>query len=196
MIPNEVKLWASMLKGDKNALESIYRSNVRDLFDYGNRISHDHITTEDCIQDLFIEIWTKRNRLNETQNVKAYLMLSLRRRIYRKQTVSKKHIDINERSPEFPFEPDLESLILDEESNKETHIKLKRAMEALTDQQKEILYLKFECNMKSKEIADMMEMKDQSVRNAIHRTINKLREKLILGLLMSTFPLLPYYMFK
>ena len=76
-------LWEKMLKGDKKSLEAIYIDHVDALYDYGRKFSMDHSLVEDCIQNLFIYIWEKRDTLSQTTYIRSYLMLSLRRRIIR-----------------------------------------------------------------------------------------------------------------
>lgn len=38
---------------------------------------------KDCVQDVFVDIWTYRYKLNEAIVVKAYLLSSVRKRIAR-----------------------------------------------------------------------------------------------------------------
>ena len=52
-------IWKDLLKGDKNALASIYSDHFDKLYNYGCRISKDAGIVEDAIQDLFIELWNR-----------------------------------------------------------------------------------------------------------------------------------------
>jgi RNA polymerase sigma factor (sigma-70 family) len=192
----EEQLWIKLLQGDMNALESIYRSYVQILYDYGTRISDENEIVEDCIHNLFADIWLKRKKLQAAPNVKAYLMLALRRRIIRQLSSQKRVSSIDNNQYLFKTETDIQEQHIDQESRTIIQKKLKLALEKLTDQQREMLYLRFQQNLKSKEIAQILGMKDQSVRNAIHRAIMKLRELMVFALLLSTIMLLMYLILK
>jgi hypothetical protein len=57
---DEKSLWHDLLNGDKIALEFIMNEYMDSLFLYGKRFSTDTNFIEDCIQDLFIGIWQRR----------------------------------------------------------------------------------------------------------------------------------------
>ncbi len=61
----ETDVWKSLLKGDRRALGEIYTRYFDKLYNYGSKISHDAAITEDAIQDLFIELWNRRQNLND-----------------------------------------------------------------------------------------------------------------------------------
>jgi len=178
---SEDKIWAKMLQGDKNSLELIYRQYVQSLFAYSIKLCQNKELAEDAIQNLFIDIWNKRNNLKNTENVKAYLFLSLRRRIYRE--IKKQNKITNTEIHEGTFlevEDNRESRIIKDEETEIQDKKLKSAMQFLSKNQKEIIYLKFEINMSNQEIADLLNINNQSVRNSLHRAISKLKKLMIL----------------
>lgn len=185
-----------MLRGDSKALEALYRQNVQLLFDYGMKITRDAMITEDGIQSLFTDIWEKRERLNTTMHVKAYLMLSLRRRLIRKLSNHQKKLSIDESTYQFSPEVDPESEWIDKESSDARLNQLNKALDQLNAQQKEILFLKYHRGLKSQEIAEILGIKDQSVRNALHRTIEKLKHLMISLLFVSTIASVWYSIIK
>lgn len=179
--------WSKMLQGDNKALEVIYRDHVHALYEYGNKISGNEVMTEDCIQALFIEIWEKRKNLSETKHVKPYLMLSLRRRIYREIRSGRNEIGLESISNfEAQIDLDPESTLIAAEDKSALKERLEKALSSLNEQQKEILYLKFEQNLSNQEIATILGIKHQSLRNALHRAINKLKDLLLFLTILST----------
>ena len=54
--------------------------------------------------------------------------------------------------------------------------KLGLALKALTDRQREVIYLKFNQNMSYEEIGDILGINYQSIRNLAHRAITELRK--------------------
>ena len=49
--------------GRKAALEKLYRSHAPILLRYGSKFSADWQLVEDCLQDLFIDLWQRREQL-------------------------------------------------------------------------------------------------------------------------------------
>ncbi len=80
---SDLILWRQFQAGDGSALETLMTIYFRVLFNYGTKFSRNHEFVKDCIQDLFLHIWQSRQKLNPEVNVKAYLLASLRRQIYR-----------------------------------------------------------------------------------------------------------------
>src|SRR5437763_1042907 len=108
-----------MLQGDHFALAQLMELYVNTLYNYGIRFSNDHAMVEDCIQNLFIGIWQRRDFLSTPLNLKSYLFSSLRRMIHRKVQLVKKMSVISfskNDSLGFDFEVSIEhSLIKKEE---------------------------------------------------------------------------------
>src|SRR5690606_21215281 len=76
-------LWSQFKSGNKKALESIYRSYINDLINYGYKITPDADLIKDAIQDLFIELWKSRENLCNVIEPKFYLFKALRNKLYR-----------------------------------------------------------------------------------------------------------------
>jgi len=174
-------LWEKMLKGDKKSLEAIYIDHVDALYDYGRKFSMDHSLVEDCIQNLFIYIWEKRDTLSQTTYIRSYLMLSLRRRIIR-EIKNDKTKDLSNSVVHFFEEPGLgmEDEIIRDEIEEKRHFQLKGAIEKLSPKQREIIYLKFNQNMSNQDIADLLGINNQSVRNSVSRAINSIKKYIFL----------------
>ena len=76
-------IWQQFLSGNVTAFEKLMSIHFRTLFHYGCKFSRDHEFVKDSIQDLFMHLWEKRERLNADAAVKPYLMASLRRLMHR-----------------------------------------------------------------------------------------------------------------
>jgi len=174
------QLWDDMLKGNKKSLEIIYRMHIHVLYDYGRKFSNDTGLVEDCIQNIFIDIWNKREKLGRTNHIKSYLMLALKRRIFRSQSKLKK-INLIESNDNLNFDLTLskEDMIIQLENEIELHAKLKIALDKLSKKHKEILYLKYQQNLDNKAIAKLLDINYQSVRNSLHRAINRLKNNML-----------------
>ena len=177
--------WNLFRAGNKDAFEHIYRMHINSLYGYGRHFSKEINVVEDCVQDMFIELWSRRSNLGDTDNVKGYLFLSLRRRIIKQVKVSK-NISLEEDMSKLNFDAELsiDHIMINEELTNEQSTLLKNAFETLSPNQREILYLKFHQDIDSKDIAVMLDINYQSVRNAISRALIKMRKQMSLLLLL------------
>ena len=92
-------LWSLYLKGDKEALEQIYRRYYPLLLNYGCRLSANQDLVQDCIQNLFIKLMSKSRNLSDTPSVKGYLLKAFRNNLLDSLEKEEKHNDfIFERS--------------------------------------------------------------------------------------------------
>lgn len=172
-------LWSQLKAGDKIALERIYRDHAAVLIKYGRKFSADGQLVEDCLQDLFIEIWKNREGLGNTDSIRKYLLASLRRKIIR--TISNARISGQE--PEehhFTAVFDIESQWETEEWDNERRQKLQKALESLSKRQQEVLYLKYFMEMDYTQIGEIMELNYQSARNLAHRALEAMRDIMLL----------------
>jgi len=79
-------LWKQFQRGDKNAFTNLVNQYSDVLYGYGQRFSADEELIRDCIQDVFLTLWHRREYLSETTCIKFYLMKALRQRIMREST--------------------------------------------------------------------------------------------------------------
>ena len=174
---DERLLWLRFLKGDDQVLSLIYLQYSNLLFDYGCRFTADRNLVKDCIQEVFCTLIRTRKNLSETDNIRLYLLKSLKRRILRDLKDSSTHtVLVNDK--EYPFDLLLTNNIDDQmnELDDEKRQLLSEAMLSLTDRQKEAIYLRFNRGLEYEEISFLLNLNYQSSRALIHRAIGKLRE--------------------
>ena len=186
-------LWDQLRNGDKIALKEIYELHVEYLFNYGRKIFQDTHVTEDSIQELFVEIWEKRNNLGATDSIRRYLATSLRRKIvarYKKESKSKSVDQFDQ--IDFQVDLSIDELIISDEISKENAAKLQTAFKELSARQREVLYLRFYQNMDYDEIVEVTGIKYQSLRNLTATAIKRLRKHLSMILLLVACYFLKY----
>ncbi len=170
-------LWNRFIKGDKEALELIFRTYFDELFSFGHKLTRNTEIIEDSLQDMFFKLWKNRNNLNGIGHIKGYLLKALRHHIY--DNLSWKNRFINcESLPEDLFEVQFshEDFLITEQLNQETREKLIHTLNQLTVSQREAIYLRFFKGYDFNSIAGIMDITVQSVRNAIHRGLLAMRE--------------------
>jgi RNA polymerase sigma factor (sigma-70 family) len=178
----EFVLWEKLKTGDIHALGEIYDLYVDILFSYGIQISKDKSYVMDCIHDLFLDIYKYRAKLTSTDNVKYYLIKSLKRKInkkYNSKIVSidnEDSFDTNSYTTTKSFE---EEIIASEESTM-LNLKLADALISLSKRQRKGLFLRFNEEMAYEEIAQIMNVSIQTSRTIIYRGVKQLRKCMVL----------------
>lgn len=182
------EIWASLKTGQQSALESIYNTHIDYLLQYGTRFTRDELLVEDCVQDLFVDLWRNRNGLGMTNSIRAYLLVALRRSIIKKVQKKIKY-DSGKTPDEYDFKADLaiDEMIIAAELSEEQLGRLQKAMNELSKRQKEVLYLKYYQEMPYEEICEIMEIGYQSVRNLVATAIRTLRSLMELLVLVFIF---------
>ena len=172
-------LWRRMKVGDHNSFSQIFKFYYPKLYAYGIKLVPFPDFVRDQVQDLFISIWQNRDGLGDVSNLKAYLFISLRRRIF----LSKKKNKLNtnpldgisdEDSHMLYFEPD--EFIDKEYISASIKEKLLKNLNSLPIKQREIVFLRFYHQLTYREIADIIDMKEQSIKNNMPKILERLSD--------------------
>ncbi|WP_298791576.1 sigma-70 family RNA polymerase sigma factor [uncultured Allomuricauda sp.] len=180
----ELILWNEIKKGNVIALGQVYDLYIKLLFSYGFQLSNDKNYVMDCIHDLFLDLYKYRERLSATDNIKYYLITSLRRKINRKYKHSLVHFSERENienqmdALQHVLSPE-ERLIALENDSKKVGI-WQKANNFLTKTQLRGLQLRFMEERPYEEIAEIMDVSVGTSRTIIYRAIKSLRKNMIL----------------
>ena len=180
-------LWQDLKAGDKEAFSLLYDQTIHELLNYASSFNQDSGLIEDCIQELFSDLWLKRENLSEVRSVKAYLVTSLRRRLTRK--LKQKNIVYNSNLLPLTtqFQLSIESQMLLEQDQDEIKQKLEAIMQQLPALQKEIIYLKFYGDYNFDEICQMLDINKKSVYNALSKAMIRFRNLYFVMLAIGSF---------
>ena len=177
---NNKLVWDRMKSGDKQSLSKIFTFYYSDLYHYGIKIFNLPDLVKDSIQDLFLRIWEKRSSLGNVQNPKAYLLSSLRRKLFKNKEML--HVEISDEllrkngDKNFSFSPAEFTEI--NEISQQLRQSLVLAINKLPERQRELIFLRFYHNLRYLEIAQIMEVNEQTVRNMMQRALTKLRDQM------------------
>ena len=173
----EVTLWQQIRAGNNKAYEQLFLRYADFMLAYGLKFTTNRELVKDAIQNVFMRIISGHEHIGDTDNVKAYLMASLRREV----TVSIRHQNmrsLDNEEPRFnmlPMVAEVDS-IEDSEEKKQLIFLLNKAITRLTLRQQEAIYLRYIQELPMKEVSTMLDMNYQSTRNLLHRAITKLRD--------------------
>jgi len=184
--PSQAQLWDRFRNGDREALGSLYRQYIDDLYHYGMHFCRDEERVKDCLQDLFRDMWAERDHISaEIHNVRYYLLSSLRRRLLRSLQKDRRHKNrIIAHSFDLEFTQPQESTIIKNESSQEKAIKVHKAIALLSRRQREVIYLRFFQELSYAEIAQLMSLQVDSVYNLISKAIGLLKKSMAMLLIL------------
>ena len=74
-------LLASFQAGNMAAFSQLYDLHVRILFNYGLKLTLDKELLKDCIHDIFVKLYVKKDELGTIDNLKSYLFISLKNKL-------------------------------------------------------------------------------------------------------------------
>ena len=173
---SDLEIWNAFKGGSLTAYKLIYEKNSDLLFNYGNKITHHKELVEDCIQDLFVDLWIKKLKLAVVINIKAYLFISFRRRLLEALSKRKKSVGFEVADN---FEIYLKESTESESISIEKKSKLLHALNALSTQKKEAIFLRFYNGLTCTEVAEIMKVKTQSVYNLISSGLKVIKKAFV-----------------
>ena len=171
-------LWQALKRSEKAAYEILLKKYYPLVLNYGVRFYKDKEFVKDCVQDLFIEIWNRREYLADVVSVKSYLLQSIRKNIIRESSRLKwfREADKISDDHDFDVEFDIETYLISREVENELLQKLRFELEKLTKRQREAIFLRFNQDLSYEEIAIIMDINYRSVVNLIHEAIKAIRK--------------------
>ena len=162
---------------DEKALALLMHEYYSPIYNYASKFSKDTGLIADCIQEVFISLWQRRETATTILSVKYYLLRAVKNKVlkalYSNQRKAEQAITLH--GYEFLQEFSIEKQIIDNQISEEKAERLKQALSHLSKKQQEIIYLKYYQHLDYGQIADLMSINRQSVYNLLHETIQKLR---------------------
>lgn len=174
-------IWQRIKSGDLDALGTLYDEYIDTLCQYGNNLCSDNDYVQDCIHDLFLDIYKYRKNLSDTTNIEYYLLRSLKNKILKNH---KSRIITVEFSNKIDFHSaglsisSEEDNIINQEMRSEKSMRLASAMDMLTKQQKKGINLRFVEDRTYQEIAALLNVSIETARTVIYRGIKLLRQNM------------------
>ena len=188
-LESDKELWERVLNSHAPSLDAIYFRYVDDLFDYGMKIVRNKALIEDTIQDIFIELWKKRESLESIEYLKSYLLVALKRRLIRKIQRLKRSESIfnsNENDlNEFHLKLVVEPAVFKKHDAADRKHKIQTALNKLTPKQQEVIFLKYYQHLSYAEISVILEIETKAVYKLMARALDALKGNISLTVLLS-----------
>lgn len=173
-----IDVWRRFRLGDRFAFSEIYEEFADVLFAYGIKITSDRELVKDCIQDLFYNIYRYNIKLQQPEYLEFYLFRSLKNDLVRKIKNKNQQSSLTDENVvlfDLKFLAEHEN---HEHESDELRIEaLRKILETISPQKREMLFLKFSTGLNYAEIGEIVEMKADAVKKQVYRTLDDLRDR-------------------
>jgi RNA polymerase sigma factor (sigma-70 family) len=167
-------LWEKFRQGDYSVLEDLFKDLYKEIYYYGLKLFPVQEIVKDTIQDVFADIWVRREKMYVVDKIKPYLFISVRHELLKQEEKQRKKSSLKNYTVR-SFELSKEDFMMREEAELAASQTLVQCLQRLTDRQREVILLRFNHELKFEEIARIMNMNVQSVRNLLVRALESIR---------------------
>lgn len=157
------------------SFRQLYSRYYKALMLYAMKMTEDEETAEDLVQNVFLHLWENRDVFDDENMVRNFLYLSVRRRAIDHA----RHVKVEGKYKEYALGSDeaTEAAWEDSEAFKsEIYRRLMEAINELPPRQREI-FLHYMQGKKNREIAQMMNISEETIRVQRKRALKTLRKK-------------------
>ena len=144
-------LVARVRAGDERALETVFRSHYSPLCDFAARYVRQDALAEELVQDLFADLWARRQSWYVRGSVRAYLFAAVRNRALNLR-------EILERA--------------------DLRARLDAALESLPERCRLVMHLRWREQMRHAEIASVMGISVKGVEIQLARGLRAIRDRM------------------
>ncbi len=165
-----------LMDGSKMAFAELYARYKGRLLYFCKRFLKDDASSEDIVQDIFIQVWETRRGLNAELSFSAYVHTLAQNRIlnmFRRfdvhsrfaQAILKKQLEVANPTEDAVIDKDLAEL-------------LNKAIESLSPKQKEVFKLSRMQGLSYKEISELLQISVPTVQEHASLALKKIKEYL------------------
>lgn len=175
-VPDE-KLFAMIVaEGSLNAFVELFERHWQKLFVVARTRLDDEDDSKDCVQEIFVTIWTKKEHLSIPLSVQAYLHTAVKNRV-----LNMLHSRVLRRNHIHSYLKEIEtSQDLDHGSNDfdEMVAIVETEIAGMPEQMRKIYLLSRQENLSGLQIAEQLSLSHQTVRNQIGNAMKRIRESI------------------
>ena len=172
----ESDLLAAVMVGDFKVFSDLYEKYHRELYSFALNLSKNRHDAEELVQSVFVSIWETRQNINPEKSFHAYLFSIARHRFYntlRKRVTENCYVDYvlhHENQTDNEFEKQVEDDEINEIINK--------LLEQVPKRRQEIFRMSRDENLSYKQIAEKLQISENTVDTQIRNVLNFLRKEL------------------
>ena len=170
----EPELTEQIKQGEKRAYRKIFEHYAPRIFRFANAYLKSNEDAEELVQDVFMQIWEKRNALDKNKNLEAFLFKVAVNAIYdfiRRKNIEQAYLDFIEHSSQASLENTWQTVIYNDMLEQ-----LEILVEVFPEQQRKIFRLSKEKGLTNDEIATKLNLSKRTVENQLYRATATLKK--------------------
>lgn len=183
---SDAELAARLKEGDELAYTEIFERYTRILLRHAYRLLADHDEAHDVVQDVFMQLWQRRETLEVKSSLSAYLYVAVKNRIFKLLSHQKVVLRYSESISNFMVQG--YNLIEDQLLEKELAAIIEKEIAALPSKMREVFLLNKKEELSYKEIAERLNITDQTAKQQVYKAMKILKPKI--DSFLATFPFL------
>ena len=178
---SELNVFVRFRQGDTSAFDMLYKRYYNTLYKTAYKYTKRSEVAKDIVIEAFLNLWQKREYLDNINQIKSYLLVVVRSRAIN-------YLKDQQKNNELLDKYELETNSLEEniwevpqhkiEDLKDLTLTLNKAIELLPKQQREVIRTIILENKTTEEIARQLNLSMRTVQNSKHIAIKKLKQYL------------------
>ena len=170
---NDTILSQKIREGSEKAFREIYDRYHIQMYFIAKKYVKDPGLSEDAVQDIFVKLWTKRLKLDETKSIKAFLFTMLRNHVLNMIRDRRDEI-VSIASMNMEILPK-KNLTDDEMLYKEYHDIVQKGLDELSGRKREVFELKAFNGHSNSEVADLLKINIRTVKTHYYNSSKFIR---------------------
>lgn len=160
---NDILLLKRMAKDDNTAFACLFNRYRNKIYSIGLQLTHSRPLAEEIVQDVFLNVWAKREALSEVVHFRAYLFTTARNIVIDalRKKASQERL-AREAGQPITYESSFDVLL-----NKQYETVLQTAIGRLTPRQREVYHLVHERGLKREEVAAQLNISAETVKSVL-----------------------------
>ena len=180
---SEKELITGLQKGDKSTFDTLFRGYYSGLCSYANNYLKSVDISEEIVQEVFVKIWEKHNKIAIHTSIRAYLYQSVfngcMNYIKGIQTSGFKHVDLDDASIRNELmSMDLADAEFSKMFSEDVERDLDSAISDLPDQCREIFRMCRMDNLSYKEISTRLKVSRSTVKTQMSRAMTRILKQM------------------
>ncbi|MBZ9629435.1 sigma-70 family RNA polymerase sigma factor [Salegentibacter sp. LM13S] len=192
------RIFKLLQQGHPDALEFIYNKYHRNIFWVGRQILDDDFAVETLVQDTFLILWEKRDRIERPEHIYYFLRMVMKRECYTYFTTPKNKffrtvnsLESYENYQEYlhGYDPEKKDHhLLSHEAQQKAFDRIRRVFPLLSTERKRLIELCLKYNFRYKIIGQVMGSSIIHTSNEVKRAIEDIKNIIHQGSTLETKP--------
>jgi RNA polymerase sigma-70 factor (ECF subfamily) len=177
---NDIQLAEAFRKGDPGALNVLWKNHYKALVYFADQLVRNNLLSEDIVAETFVKVWNMHDRFDNVHSIKAFLYVTVRNTCYdhlRSQEIHARiHKEILYTADYYATEMGRDDYdMMYAEYIQQLYVQVAN----LPERCREVFKLYFFNRSSTREIADLLNISEQTVRNQKTKAIHMLRSVLL-----------------